>query len=113
MDWAVISYTQTVAIRRVMILYLVAQGENSDGTEIPSTHGGVSVYGWVRNPEVIKKIYEVLRQSAMEDGIGEVKSVPFSESDVAFMTEKKVKLRSQAKEESEKALDSLLDKVSM
>ena len=96
-----------------MILYLVAQGENPDGTEIPSNNGGVSVYGWVRNPEVIKKIYEVLRQSAMEDGIGEVKSVPFTESDLAFMTEKKAKIRAQSEKESDKTLDSLFDKVSV
>jgi hypothetical protein len=96
-----------------MILYLVAQGENPDGTEIPSNNGGVSVYGWVRNPEVIKKIYEVLRQSAMEDGIGEVKSVPFTESDLAFMTEKKAKIRAQSEKESDKTLDSLFDKISM
>jgi hypothetical protein len=96
-----------------MILYLVAQGENPDGTEIPASNGGVSVYGWVRNPEVIKKIYEVLRQSAMEDGIGEVKSVPFTESDLAFMTEKKAKLRAKSQEESDNVLDSLLGKVSV
>lgn len=96
-----------------MILYLVAQGENPDGTEIPSTHGGVSVYGWVRNPEVIKKIYEVLRKSAMEDGIGEVKSVPFTESDLAFMTEKKVKLNAEKQQASESVLNALLDKVSI
>jgi len=96
-----------------MILYLVAQGENPDGTEIPSNNGGVSVYGWVRNPEVIKKIYEVLRQSAMEEGIGEVKSVPFTESDLAFMTEKKAKIRAQSEKESDKTLDSLFDKISM
>lgn len=96
-----------------MILYLVAQAENSDGTEIPATHGGVSVYGWVRNPEVIKKIYEVLKQSAMEDGIGEVKSVPFSDSDLAFMTEKKVKLNAQKQQEADQVLDCLLGKVSI
>lgn len=96
-----------------MILYLVAQGENADGTEIPASHGGVSVYGWVRNPEVIKKIYEVLRQSAMEDGIGEVKSVPFTESDLAFMTENKAKLNAKKQQESETTLQSLLDKVAI
>jgi hypothetical protein len=94
-----------------MILYLVAQGENPDGTEIPANNGGVSVYGWVRNPEVIKKIYEVLRQSAMEDGIGEVKSVPFTESDLAFTTEKKAKLIADKQKDSENTLQSLLDKV--
>jgi len=49
----------------------------------------------------------------LEDGIGEVKAVPFTESDMAFATEKKVRLHQEKRQESEKILDSLLDKVTI